>query len=162
MKIKALTLLALLVSSTAHAGDPPKGPSEKLEFSAALAIGIPMFASIGLVGSAVGGVSNAIDASSRGHAGSRPPMKIKAVRTQPDGGRQVELIDPEAIGAEPATLTWPRQESDPAEAFVVDDTVAFEVSPGGAGWLVRNEGGNVLTFVPTAESAEHARSARWE
>lgn len=89
-------------------------------------------------------------------------MKVVAISTPPDGTREVEMV---ALGAaeagESAKLAWPYREDDPTTGFVVGEVVNFQASPGGTGWLVRNQAGDALAFAPIAEAAQGARSERW-
>lgn len=90
-------------------------------------------------------------------AGPLPDLEVKSVETAADGGRRVALEDP-ANPENHATLQWPKREDDPAAGFTVGAKIAFQPSPQGAGWMLRNPEGAALAFVPTIEAVDESRT----
>lgn len=90
-------------------------------------------------------------------AGPLPDLEVKSVDTAADGGRRVALEDP-ANPENHATLQWPKREDDPAAGFTVGEKIAFQPSPQGAGWMLRNPAGAALAFVPTIEAMDESRT----
>jgi hypothetical protein len=94
-------------------------------------------------------------------AGALPPMQVTAVRTTADGGREVELVAQHEGRDETSVLRWPPRQDDPAAVFRVGQTVTFKPSTEGGGWMVHDEAGAQLAFVPTVETAGQAASKAW-
>ena len=90
-------------------------------------------------------------------AGPLPDLEVKSIETAADGGRRVTLEDP-ANAENRATLQWPKREDDPAAGFTVGAKIAFQPSPQGAGWMLRNPEGAALAFVPTIEAVDESRT----
>lgn len=90
-------------------------------------------------------------------AGPLPDLEVKSIETAADGGRRVTLEDP-ANAENRATLQWPKREDDPATGFTVGAKIAFQPSPQGAGWMLRNPEGAALAFVPTIEAMDESRT----
>jgi len=90
-------------------------------------------------------------------AGPLPDLEVKSVGTAEDGGRRVVLEDP-TNPENHATLQWPKREDDPAAGFSVGSKIAFQASPQGAGWMLRNPEGAALAFVPTIEAVDESRT----
>lgn len=127
--------------------------------SAALVVSGPLFLS-------AAGVRKAADMSGghrdgrarRATAGNLPDMRVKSVGTNAEGGRQVALEDP-ANPENTAMLQWPKRNDDPAAGFNEGTLVAFQPSPQGTGWMLRNPQGAALAFVPTIEAADESRTS---
>ncbi|MCL7714917.1 hypothetical protein [Stenotrophomonas mori] len=90
-------------------------------------------------------------------AGPLPDMRVNSVATADDGGRRVTLEDPQNA-ENTATLQWPKREDDPAAGFSEGAMVAFQPSPQGSGWMVRDDTGTALAFVPTIQTADESRT----
>lgn len=90
-------------------------------------------------------------------AGPLPDLEVKSIETAADGGRRVTLEDP-ANAENRATLQWPKREDDPAAGFNVGAKIAFQPSPKGAGWMLRNPEGAALAFVPAIEAVDESRT----
>ncbi len=90
-------------------------------------------------------------------AGPLPDLEVKSVGTAEDGGRRVVLEDP-TNPENHATLQWPKREDDPAAGFSAGSKIAFQASPQGAGWMLRNPEGAALAFVPTIEAVDESRT----
>lgn len=90
-------------------------------------------------------------------AGPLPDLEVKSIETAADGGRRVTLEDP-TNAENRATLQWPKREDDPAAGFTVGSKIAFQPSPQGAGWMLRNPEGAALAFVPTIEAVDESRT----
>ena len=136
--------------------------------SAVVVLSVPLMASYG-VAAGSGKVIKGVVTGSRSIAGSGgtrvaavqlPPLEVRAVATQADGSRRVDLQDP-TNAENTAQLHWPSREDDPAAGFVVGEMVDFVPSQEGSGWTVHAPGGQALAYVPTAESARDAHSERW-
>lgn len=90
-------------------------------------------------------------------AGPLPDLEVKSIETAADGGRRVTLEDPANVENR-ATLQWPKREDDPAAGFTLGSRIAFQPSPQGAGWMLRNPEGAALAFVPTIEAVDESRT----
>lgn len=130
-------------------------------FSAFMVVSGPLFLS-------AAGVRGAADMSKesserrdgkarRVSAGPLPDMQVKSIGTAEDGGRTVALEDP-ANPDNTARLQWPKRQDDPAAGFAVGAKVAFQPSAKGSGWMLRNDAGTALAFVPTIEAADESRT----
>lgn len=150
----ACSLAAATSLSPAHAGEP-RNPSETASLFLALSLAVPLNLS-------ATGASAISEASSRSgqepRAAALPAMKVTAVRTAADGGREVELVAHHEGKDETSTLRWPKRNDDPAAAFRIGETVVFEPSSEGSGWMLQDEDGIHLAFVPTVEAAGQAGS----
>lgn len=129
-------------------------------FSAVMVVSGPIF----LSAAGVRGAADMSKASSerrhdkrRLNAGQLPDLQVKSVETAADGGRRVTLEDP-GNAENHATLEWPKREDDPAAGFTVGAMIAFQPSPQGAGWMLRNTEGTALAFVPTIQTADESRT----
>jgi len=155
--VLACTLCATSSMTPARAGEDMDA-SDKSVLVLSIALATPLFLS-GSVVQASTAPHRPIDRKPQ--AGALPPMKVTAVRTHDDGGREVELVANVQGKDEVSTLRWPRRDDDPAAAFRVGQTVTFKPSTEGAGWMLRDEGGADLAFVPTVEAAGRVESRTW-
>jgi len=160
----AVTLSLAAAPAKVRAGEPHLNGSEVSMLvagsSAVMVVSGPIFLS-------AAGVRGAADMSResserraekrRISAGPLPDLEVKSVETAADGGRRVTLEDP-ANAENRATLQWPKREDDPAAGFTVGSKVAFQPSPQGAGWMLRNPEGAALAFVPTIEAVDESRT----
>ena len=140
-----------------HAGEP-MDPSERSVLYLSIGLATPLMLSMS--------ASTAISDSSarpdrKPHADTLPPMEVTAVRTTAAGEREVELVAHQDGKDETSVLRWPRREDDPAAAFRVGQTVTFKPSTEGGGWMVQDDAGAQLAFVPTVETAGQAASKAW-
>lgn len=150
--------LGVAISASGMAAEESLTPSEESMLMSMLLPSLAVSWTINTLEESTSGSSGTTQRAQK--AGVLPPMKVKAVRTRSDGGREVELFA-EDEPAKTATLAWPARPDNPAEGFVVGQTVDFKPSAGGAGWIMRNRTGKALAFVPTNWSAQQAASERW-
>jgi hypothetical protein len=153
----ACSLGLALSLPAAHAGEP-MDPSERSVLYLSVGLATPLMLSM----SASTALSDSSAAADRKQgAATLPPMQVTAIRTTADGGREVELVAHHEGKDETSVLRWPRREDDPAAAFRVGQTVTFKPSTDGGGWMVQDDAGAQLAFVPTVETAGQAASKAW-
>lgn len=155
--VVACALGATMALPPAYAGEP-MDPSDESVLYLSLGLATPLFLSAS-VATALSEKSAPIDR--KPGAAALPPMQVTAVRTTTDGGREVELVAHQQGKDETSTLRWPHRDDDPAAAFRVGQTVTFKPSGEGGGWMLHDEGGAELVFVPTVQAAGQAASKAW-
>lgn len=149
--------LGLAVSlPRAHAGEP-MDPSEQSVLYLSIGLATPLMLSM----SASTALSDGSAPADRKPGDTLPPMQVTAVRTTAGGGREVELVAHRDGKDETSVLRWPHRNDDPAAAFHVGQTVTFKPSTEGGGWMLQDEAGTQLAFVPTVEAAGQAASKAW-
>ncbi|ALR06484.1 hypothetical protein XFHB_06140 [Xylella fastidiosa] len=133
--------------------------------SAMLVVSMPLMS----VGSFIEGASMTATKLSQEHGSSHkqyqannklkspPPMQVKSVEIQQDGGYQVKLQDPKAPENQ-AELRWPARQDNPTAGFKVGELVHFQPNKNGIGWTVRSAQEETLAFMPTATAANHVFS----
>ena len=96
----------------------------------------------------------------RNKAGPRPPLKVTGVEPQANGDIHIAV---EVVGepGQHGVLNWPARADNPAKALHAGNILAFAPSDGGAGWLVRDEGGQLLAFLPTESALQNVMSTPW-
>jgi len=85
--------------------------------------------------------------SRRSAADSVPDMEVKQIVQDEGGIARVRLQAPDNPDIF-ATLSWPGQQDNPAAGFREGHMVSFQPSPQASGWLLRDEAGTALAFVP--------------
>ncbi|WP_153242493.1 hypothetical protein [Frateuria defendens] len=157
----AMASVLLLSPAPSLAGDSSNmNASDRSVLAGSLVVSLPLF----LMSASMAKLSHSSPAAGkdRGKAGPLPDMRVNAVRTREDGGREVELISADASGKEDANhLVWGKRKDDPAVGFRVGETISFHPSPNGAGWMIKDARGAELTFVPTAKVASQTDSKLW-
>ncbi|WP_022970745.1 hypothetical protein [Xanthomonas maliensis] len=155
--------LASLLPNYVRAGEMTT-PGEKSQFYSALAVSVPVVLASTIVASPFMASSNVYDERRddrrRRRAGTLPPMRVDAVRTLPEGEREVQLQDPQNTEAN-VVLRWPARQDDPTAGFRVGDMVSFQPSPAGSGWTVHAPQGQALAFLPTSDAAAYNSSRTW-
>ena len=141
----------------AHAGEP-MDPSERSVLYLSVGLATPLMLSMS-AGTALSYTS--AQAGRPPRAATLPPMQVTAVRTTAAGEREVELVAHRDGKDETSVLRWPQRKDDPAAAFRVGQTVTFKPSTEGGGWMLQDEAGTQLAFVPTVEAAGQASSKTW-
>ena len=157
----ALILASSLLAPPARAGDLNSSETTML-ISIVFTVSVPFAASVGLaeLSAAPFKASAKRNAVKRVPAKPLPEMEVKAVTTNTEGGRTVQLQVP-GKDDQTATLEWPARADDPGAGFVVGQTVAFVPTPAGAGWNVHDAAGRQLAYVPTAYAAADSASTTW-
>jgi hypothetical protein len=159
----ALPMACLIASPVMAGGDPPKNSSDTSGRVLAISVVLPVFVVSASVTSLVDASSSKSGGTVDGKAGKLPPMKVVAVRTAANGGREVALMAEGMAGEDAkAALRWAEQKDDPAKLFHVGEMVTFRPSAGGAGWTVHDARDEMLTFVPTVRAAGQSGTKVWE
>jgi hypothetical protein len=99
-------------------------------------------------------------AAHRTKAGPRPPLKVTGVDPQANGDIHV-AVEVAGQPGQHGVLNWPARADNPAKALHAGDVLAFTPSDEGAGWFVRDEGGQPLAFLPTESAQQSAMSTPW-
>jgi len=87
-----------------------------------------------------------------------PDMEVKEVGEDEEGNPQVKLQDPNNP-RNYAVLSWPKHRNNPAMRFQQDQLIAFKPSDQGSGWLLQDNNGIALAFIPLAHNlAENHRA----
>jgi len=107
-----------------------------------------------------GGDETEQDVVDRTKAGPRPPLKVTGVDPQANGDIHVAV---EVVGrpGQHGVLNWPAREGNPAEALRTGDVLAFKPSDEGSGWLLNDQGGQSLAFLPTEAAQQSVMSTLW-
>ena len=160
----AVTLSLAVAPAQVRAGEPHLNGSEVSMLVTGSSVVMVVSGPIFLSAAGVRGAADMSKESSerrdekrRASAGKLPDLEVKSVDTAADGGRRVVLEDPANVENR-ATLQWPKGEDDPAAGFTVGTKIAFQPSPQGAGWMLRNPEGAALAFVPTIEAVDESRT----
>lgn len=158
-----LLAAATLSAPTAHAGNLNSSETAVM-VSLVLTVSVPLAASAGLVELSKApfkaSEKNRSRTPARVPAQPLPDMQVKDVKTDPQGGCEVQLQVP-GKDDQTATLTWAKRDGSPADGFVVGQTVAFVPTPTGAGWNINDTTGKPLAYVPTASAAADSASGEW-
>jgi len=86
-----------------------------------------------------------------------PDMVVKEVGQDEKGNPQVRLEDPN--DAENfALLIWPEHKHNPATGFAEGKRIRFQPSHQGSGWLLRDESGAALAFIPVDDIQQENHS----
>lgn len=90
--------------------------------------------------------------------------EVTAVRQREDGSREVELAAREPVEAEGppvrATVVFPKRDDGADEIPEIGDSLDFEPSAGGSGWLVHRNGGVATAFLPVPHAQQDIGSER--
>jgi len=76
-----------------------------------------------------------------------PDMEVKEISEDENGQRQVHLQDPN----DPenfAILIWPNRKENPSSGFQKGEHITFQSSPQRSGWLLRDNKGTAMAFLP--------------
>jgi len=76
-----------------------------------------------------------------------PDMEVKEVGEDEKGNPQVRLQDPNNP-ENYAILIWPERKNNPAAYFQQGTVIHFQPSVEGSGWLLRDDTGAALAFIP--------------
>jgi len=76
-----------------------------------------------------------------------PDMEVKEVGEDEKGNPQVRLQDPNNP-ENYAVLIWPERKNNPTANFQEGDLIHFQPSAQGSGWLLRDDTGTALAFIP--------------
>jgi hypothetical protein len=96
----------------------------------------------------------------RNKAGPRPPLKVTGVDPQANGDIHV-AVEVAGQPGQHGVLNWPARADNPAKALHAGDVLEFTPSDEGAGWFVRDEGGQSLAFLPTEPALQSVMSTPW-
>jgi len=158
-----LALAVPVIPSLTHAGEGIDS-SGMASMMISLAPSVIVSAPLSAVSWSLGKLHDASSASkhhsqkSRRSADDRlPDMEVKEVGTDEHGAPRVQL----AVPGQPdhtITLIWPAREDNPAAGFQQGTLVSFQPSPLASGWLLRDDTGTALAFLPLTENASEAHS----
>jgi len=102
--------------------------------------------------------SNPTGPKSRRSAGDNiPEMEVKEIGEDENGDLRVHLQRPDTP-EHTIALTWRGHEDTPAAGFREGALIAFQPSPQTSGWLLRDDTGTALGFIPVADSAAEQHS----
>jgi len=164
--LSTLTALAcaLTLAPAAHAGEDLNS-SEGFFLSSTLIVAALVSAPFVLASEGVGSLARASTRSDpqapksrRSAEGNIPDMEIKEVDEDENGGRRVHLQAPDNP-EHTITLIWQQREDNPTSGFREGARIAFQPSPQASGWLLRDDTGTALSFIPVAGNAAENHSA---
>jgi len=87
-----------------------------------------------------------------------PDMNVKEVDRDENGDPRVHLEVPDNP-EHTITLIWHGREDNPAAGFREGARIAFQPSPQASGWLLRDDTGTALGFIPVLDNAAENHSA---
>jgi len=157
--------LAVPVVPAAHAGEGVNSSEASVLMTSSL-VSMVVAAPFVLVSEGAEKLANASAGSNRQSSGKSrrsaddtlPEMEVKEVGADENGDPRVHLQVPDTP-EHTVTLTWPQREDSPAAGFREGQRIAFQPSPQASGWLLRDDTGTTLGFIPVADSAAEQHSA---
>jgi len=148
----------------AHAGEDLNS-SEGSMLMSSLLVAVSVSAPFALVSESVGSLAGSTGSNRQGPAKARrsaddtiPDMDVKAVGEDEHGDLRVHLQVPDTP-EHTITLTWQQRGDNPAASFREGQRIAFQPSPQASGWLLRDDTGTALAFIPVQDSAAENHSA---
>jgi len=163
LAILVCILLLAIPAVPLYAGEPSDNPVENFSMGVSLSaffiVSIPIYI---IVSRPLEEVSDKYDeskAARRSKAKDRiPDMEVKEIGEDEQGNPHIHLQDPDNP-ENFAILSWLKHKNNPTTRFQQGKIIVFQPSAYGSGWLLRDDTGMALAFIPAIDNMTENHSA---